>query len=75
MWRKVTLFLLIIVLIFLVAGYAALAESFLVWLFWNHCIATIWPAPLINYLQCAAFLILPNFAFIAYKTFILYKDL
>lgn len=75
MWRKVALFLLITILILLISSYAALAESFVVWLFWNYGIAAVFPAPLVSYLQCAAFLIIPNFILITYRAFTVYKNL
>lgn len=75
MWRKVTLFLLIILFILILTSYVSLIESFLVWLVWNHGIAAMWPVPLVNYLQCSAFLVLPNFIFIIYRAFTIYKNL
>ena len=73
--RHIIVSILIALLLFIMASYIALAESFLIWLFWNHLIHIFYPVPLVDYLTCVGILIIPNFLRVSYRMVKLYKTL
>jgi hypothetical protein len=73
--RHIIVSILFALLLFIMAGYIALAERFVIWHFWNHFIHIFYPVPLVDYLTCVGILIIPNFLMVSHRIAKLYKTL